>query len=107
MTRDYAVTLLAAFIDAAKTAGNATHISLYLQGNKLAMLAHPMQFATATDGEILISSHPVIEVNHNQQVVGRVSTGDHEIPARATDSVCVAQALLGELEDNLTGLLFA
>ncbi|HFK2923990.1 TPA: hypothetical protein ACGY8I_001539 [Aeromonas hydrophila] len=105
MTRNHAIALLAALIDAERATEKTTHISLNFQDNKLAMLAHPMQFAA--DGETLVSSHLVIEVNHKQQVDGRVSTGDHEIPARAADSVRVAQALLDDLEENLTGSLFA
>lgn len=107
MTRDDAIVLLTAFIDAERATDKTTHISLNFQDNKLTMLAHPTQFVAVDDGETLLaSSHTVIEVNHNQQVDGRMSTGDHEIPTSTADCVHVARALLNDLEENLGEPLF-
>lgn len=104
MTRNHAIALLAALIDAERATEKTTHISLNFQDNKLAMLAHPMRFAA--NGQTLASSHPLIEVNPSQQVDGRTSTGDHEIPTSTADCVHVARALLDDLEENLGEPLF-
>ncbi|MCJ2365535.1 hypothetical protein [Aeromonas dhakensis] len=100
MTRNQAIEHLVAFIDAAR-AVHQTYIYLYLQDNQLLAQLMP------TDNGALGSLFPVIKkVGCSQQIDGRVSTGEHEIPARAADSVRVAQALLADLEENLTGPLF-
>ncbi|MFR9704930.1 hypothetical protein ACL00O_20825 [Aeromonas sanarellii] len=101
MARNDVIALLVAFIDAAR-AVNQTYIYLYLQDNQL--LAHLMP----SDGKALGSLFPVIKNVgcSQQQIDGRVSTGEHEIPASAVDSVRTAQALLDDLEESLTGPLF-
>ncbi|ELI6431653.1 hypothetical protein RRM65_001384 [Aeromonas salmonicida subsp. salmonicida] len=104
MTRNHAITLLAELIDVERATGKTTHISLNLQDNKLAVLAHPMRFGA--DGGTLVSSHPMIEVNHRQQVDWRISTGDHEIPTSTAECVHVARALLDDLEESLDEPLF-
>lgn len=104
MTRNHAIALLAALIDAERATDKTTHISLHFQDNKLVMLAHPMRFVV--DEDTLFSSHPVIEVNHSQQVDGRMSTGDHKTPSSSADCVHVARALLNDLEENLGKPLF-
>lgn len=98
MTRSGLRKKIVIFIDAARVI-HKTHVSLHLQDGKLEIRSYPLRFTTA-----LISSYPEIKVSCNH--VGRVSTRDHEVPVSAADSARVAQALLDELEENLSGPLF-
>lgn len=98
MTRDGLKAKLVVFIDAARMTGK-THVSLHLQDGKLEIRSYPLRLTS-----VFISSYPEIKVSCSH--VGCVSTREHEVPASSANSVHVAQALLDNLEENLTKPLF-